>query len=177
MGYNTVHSTRRVILINMKKYIQLFVFSLFVATLSAAILPSSHQVIAAPDCNQRFLTIPPWYRGLTTGADCKIVSPSAQAGPNTNNQSAPAGTIDIRVFFQILAINIVEILLHITAYVTIAFIIVGGFKYITSAGSPDGNQKGRTTITNAVIGLIISIVSIGIVNFIINGIAPPATGP
>jgi Type IV secretion system pilin len=105
-------------------------------------------------CNTRFLTFPTWYRGLVDD-ECNI---DMSRDPIKN---------DIAVFVQILAINIIEILLHIVAYVSIAFIIVGGFKYITSAGSPDGNEKGRKTITNAVIGLIISIISIGIVNFIV----------
>ena len=107
-------------------------------------------------CNTRFLTFPTWYRGLVDG-DCNVDMSKADN--------------DIGIFAQILAINIIEILLHIVAYVSIAFIIVGGFKYITSAGSPDGNEKGRKTITNAVIGLIISIISIGIVNFVVSRVA------
>lgn len=114
---------------------------------------------AAPaGCEKRFLTLPPWYRGLVKGGqngDCEIVSPDDVGG--------------LEPFVQILALNIVEILLHIVAYVTIAFIIIGGFKYITSAGSPDGNEKGRKTIINAVIGLLISIASIGIVNVVVSG--------
>lgn len=102
-------------------------------------------------CGDRLLTLPPWYRGLVEGGDCTVKNPD-----------------DIGKFAQILALNIVEIMLHIVAYVAIAFIIVGGFKYVTSAGSPDGNQKGRKTILNAVIGLLISIASIGIVNVVVN---------
>ena len=57
-------------------------------------------------------------------------------------------------------------ILQIVAYIAVAFIIVGGFKYITSAGSPDGMVKARKTITNAVVGLLISIFSVAIVNVI-----------
>ena len=106
------------------------------------------------DPNARFLlTIPAWYRGIVDGGSCNIKDPNSVGG--------------LEPFVQIIALNIVEIMLNIVAYVTIAFIIVGGFKYITSAGSPDANEKGRKTIINAVIGLLISIASIGIVNAVV----------
>lgn len=114
--------------------------------------------------NNRFLTLPPWYRGLTDGSsDCAI---SVDNMPDPGAQKGGK----LAVFIQVLALNIVEILMHIVAYVSVAFVIVGGFKYITSAGSPDGNSKGRQTIMNALIGLVISIASIGIVNFITGGL-------
>lgn len=119
-------------------------------------------VSAACDPNARFLTLPAWYRGLAEPNTCDIKSPS-QFDSNPNNADG------LRIFIQILAINIVEILLHITAYVAVAFVIVGGFQYITSAGSPDANEKGRKTITNALIGLGISIASIAIVNVLLKG--------
>ena len=118
-------------------------------------------VAHAADCNPHFLTMPAWYRGLTEGSDCQIKLP--EVGADNNGES-------IRAFAIVLALNIVEIMLNIVAYVTIAFIIVGGFKYITSAGSPDGNEKGRKTIMNAVIGLLISMVSIGIINAVVGGL-------
>jgi hypothetical protein len=55
-------------------------------------------------------------------------------------------------------------LLQAAGYVATIFIIVGGFKFLTGTGSPDTVAKARTTILNAVIGLIISIFSVAIVN-------------
>lgn len=110
--------------------------------------------------------MPPWYRGLVEG--------SAGTNSSGTGSSVECNVVipdkDVGLFARILAINIVEILLHVVAYISIAFIIIGGFKYITSSGSADGNEKGRKTITNAVIGLIISIVSIGIINLIFGGL-------
>jgi hypothetical protein len=56
--------------------------------------------------------------------------------------------------------------------VTIGFIVYGGYKYIMSNGDPSNVVKAKSTITNAVIGLIIAILSTVIVNTIfvvING--------
>lgn len=111
---------------------------------------------AAAGCDNYFLTIPPWYRGLTDG-NCNIVSPG---------NSTP----ELQKFIWTIVLNIIEIMLHLVGYVTIFFIIFGGFKYMTAAGSSDGMAKAKTTIMNAVIGLVLSIVSIAIVNLVAGAI-------
>ncbi len=140
------------------KLTSLFAFMLVSASLvTLAYAPATYAA-----CNNRFLTFPTWYRGLTDG-DCNVSVEAVGTGKSVEEGGKLA------VFVQILAINIIEIMLNIVAYICIAFIIVGGFKYITSAGSPDGNEKGRKTIINALIGLVISIVSIGIINLVAQG--------
>ena len=56
--------------------------------------------------------------------------------------------------------------MQIAAYVTVAFIIMGGFKYMTSSGSPDQAAKAMKTIINAVIGMVVALGSVGLVNFV-----------
>jgi len=110
----------------------------------------------SPQCGgARFLTMPAWYKGVAAkdaNGDCNI--------------SVEAAGGDLKTFIWKIAFNIVEIMLNLVGYISVAFVIVGGFKYLTSAGSPDGNVKGRKTIINALVGLVISIMSIGIVNLI-----------
>lgn len=146
-----------------QKLLALSIFAVFASLLTSAVYTTPSYAATNPPCdNKRLLTLPPWYRGLTTGADCNVDVGSIGGGANQSDK--------LRIFIQILALNIVEIMMHFTAYVCIAFIIIGGFKYITSTGSPDGNVKGRQTIQNALIGLVISIASIGIVNFVTGGL-------
>lgn len=153
-----------------QKLLGISVLALF-ASMVFSVVPTT-PASAAPNgvCdNNRFLTLPPWYRGLTTGTNCEISVDSMNAQPRTDSSgkvTEKPQTAKLRVFIQVLALNIVEILMQIVAYVCVAFIIVGGFKYITSAGSPDGNSSGRQTIQNALIGLVISMISVGIINFI-----------
>jgi hypothetical protein len=117
-------------------------------TFGATTLP---QTAAAACGDAKFLTIPAWYRGLTeeTNGECNIKKP--------DNMSQ---------FVWKIVLNITEMLLHLIGYLTVGFIIYGGFKYMVSAGSSDGMAKAKTTITNAVIGLVLSIVSIAIVNLV-----------
>jgi hypothetical protein len=102
-------------------------------------------------CSTRFLTFPTWYRGLTD-PDCNIESPTAAGG--------------ITRFIWLIVFNVIEIILQVIAYVATIMIIVGGFRFLTSAGNASGIEAGKKTLTNAVIGLVISIASIAIVNLI-----------
>ncbi len=122
---------------------------LFVASAGGATLTvATPQTAFAANCDAHLLTFPAWYNGLTD-ADCNIQGPS-----------------DLPNFIWKIALNLLEIGLQLVGYISVGFIIKGGFKYMTSAGSPDGISKARATILNAVIGLGISIFSVAIVNLV-----------
>lgn len=131
---------------------------LFVATFGGATL-----VVATPQptyaCSDRLLTFPAWYRGLQI--------PDQPPSPEACNVKSPT-TLKGGIYELIwtIALNIVEFMLQLVGYVSVGFIIVGGFKYMTSSGSPDGMSKSKKTIMNAVIGLVISIFSVAIVNVV-----------
>jgi hypothetical protein len=69
-----------------------------------------------------------------------------------------------------LIIRVINFLLAIAASIAILFIIIGGFRYIISAGNPDGAKAGKQTLFNAVIGLAIIILSYVIVSVVDNTI-------
>ncbi|MBU6447785.1 hypothetical protein KGQ24_03020 [Patescibacteria group bacterium] len=86
---------------------------------------------------------------LNTGL---CVPSSTLTGPNTVND---------------LIIKIINVLLSVAAIIAVLFIIIGGFRYITSAGNEEQAEKGRGTLVNAIIGLVIIILAyviVGIVN-------------
>jgi hypothetical protein len=122
-----------------------------VSTVSAA--SSATTSSKCSDTDSGFLGFPTWYRGLV-GPDCTIKSIGS----------------DVTGFITHVALNIVDIIMRLVVYVAVFFIMYGGFQFLTSQGSADGSAKARTTITNAIIGLVIAILAIGIINFVINGI-------
>jgi uncharacterized membrane protein YwzB len=67
-----------------------------------------------------------------------------------------------------LIIKIINWILAITLAVDVLFMIIGGFLYITSAGNEDRAKKGRTTVVNAVIGLVIIVLAYVIANVVAN---------
>lgn len=114
--------------------------------------PSTTSAVA---CNNvRLLTFPAWYSGISRGntPNCDIVSPTAVGG--------------IQTFIFRIALNIIEILLQLVAYASVAFLMFGGFLYMAAVGDSSGLAKAKSTIKNALIGLIISIGSVAVVTFI-----------
>lgn len=113
------------------------------------ILPPLNHLLLAADCTGQSL-LPDLYAGLRgrNGADsCEV-------------------TVTRLNDILVLVGNVISILMFIAGVVAIAFIIVGGFMYITSSGEPANIKKAKETIVNAVIGLVIAMVSFGVVRFI-----------
>lgn len=52
--------------------------------------------------------------------------------------------------------------------IAVVFIIYGGYLYITSAGNEESAEKGKNTMVNAIIGIVIIVLSYVIVNVIVN---------
>ncbi len=124
---------------------------LAVASIGGATLAVATPQTSYAACNERLLTFPAWYKGLVDGS-CNIKSPTAVGG--------------LPAFIVKIALNVIEFMLQLVGYLAVGYIIYGGFRYLTSTGSPDDIAAGKKTILNAVIGLVISIFSIGIVNVV-----------
>jgi len=107
-------------------------------------------------CNAGFLGFPAWYRGLTNG-DCSMKSPSDMSG-------------GISTFIWTIALNIIDIALMLVGYLSVGFVIYGGFLMLTSRGKPNDIAEAQVMIRNAVIGLVISFGSVAVVNFIAAGL-------
>ena len=81
------------------------------------------------------------------------------ATTDSNNKTASAGSVVSQV---------VNILMFIIGAVSVIMIIWGGFKYVTSGGDSSGVTAAKNTILYAVIGLIVAVLSLVIVNFVLN---------
>ena len=102
--------------------------------------------------NVRLFTFPAWYNGVVE-ADC------------TMGKIGNDGKSLLEVIVRI-ALNVVEIILQLVAYATIVFLIKGGFDYMTAAGDANKVANAKKTIEHALIGLVISLASVGIVNLV-----------
>ncbi len=109
----------------------------------------------AVDCNAKpsFFGFPSWWEGVGT------------TEPDKSNLGCSVIIEDISDIWQI-ALNIVEILLRLSIYVAIAFIIYGGVMMVISQGVPDKIAAAKATILSAVIGLLISIFATAITIFV-----------
>lgn len=65
---------------------------------------------------------------------------------------------------------IIEILLAIVGLISVLFLIIGGFRYVTSGGNEETTESAKKTITNSIIGIIIVILAFVIVRVITNAL-------
>lgn len=83
--------------------------------------------------------------------------------PCDPNSGIPCGNnTDPNTFIK----NIINIFLSVAFGLAVLFLIIGGFWYITSAGNEETAEKGKSTAINAIIGIVIIILSYVIVNVV-----------
>lgn len=116
----------------------------------ATALSYAPAVYACP--SDTLLGIPAWYKDLQA-ADCSVKPPAQTADG--------AG---LRNFIVKIALNVIQAALVIVGYIAAFFVIKGGFLYIMSQGEPSGIESAKKSIANALIGLIIALLSAAIVN-------------
>ena len=114
---------------------------------------------AGGKCESTFLGLRPWYMGVVETDD------KGNCVVRMQGDSGNGG--DIAKFVWKIALNIIADVSLMVGYVSAGFIVYGGYKYIMSGGEAKNVMLAKTTITNAVIGLIIAILSTVIVNTII----------
>lgn len=101
--------------------------------------------------------------GSGSGASGASGSGSADIGKTFYN---PLGskTKDIPTFI----ISVIKTILGVTGALAVLFIIIGGLRYIISAGNETAAKEAKNTITYAIIGLIFAVMSFAIVTVITN---------
>ena len=66
--------------------------------------------------------------------------------------------------------NILNVVYSLIGVVAVVFVIIGGFKYMTSQGEPGRVQQAKNTILYALIGLVITISAFAITAFILQAL-------
>lgn len=69
-----------------------------------------------------------------------------------------------------LLIRIINVLLAVAGLVAVVFLIIGGFRYITAGGNEEAAEAGKKTIVNAIIGIVVIILSFVIVRVVSNAV-------
>ncbi|MGV9002139.1 MAG: hypothetical protein ACOH18_04290 [Candidatus Saccharimonadaceae bacterium] len=130
-----------------------FVFA-FASPVMAATVPQASVSAASATCENRVLGIPPWYRGLTktNSPPCDLKSPDELGG--------------IGNYIWHIALNVIEMAIVAMTYLTVFFILYGGFLFITGGNNPSQVERARKTILNAIIGLVICMGAIALTNLV-----------
>lgn len=105
----------------------------------------------------------PWYKYLKGEKEGDSCSPTF---PKTSK-----GNYDVGKGVTLVVVAIIELLIHVSGIVAAGFIIWGAIQYIISQGNPGKDGQGgiagaKSTITNAIVGLVIIVVASAGVQFI-----------
>ncbi|HET8709336.1 MAG TPA: hypothetical protein VFL85_03585 [Candidatus Saccharimonadales bacterium] len=116
-------------------------------------LPSSVLFAAGQCADRTFLGLVPWYHYLKLDKNCEI--------PNFTLLGSHSDIL-------LIILAVIDDLLRIAGVVAVVFVIYAGFRYVTSQGSPEETSKAQSTIINALIGLAIALIAVGVVSYIGN---------
>lgn len=82
----------------------------------------------------------------------------SKASANTNTIYGPDGIVT----------KAVRLFSFVIGFAAVVMIIIGGFKYVLSAGDPNSVNSAKNTILYAVIGLVIAALAQAIIIFVVN---------
>jgi hypothetical protein len=101
-----------------------------------------------------FFSIPVWYEYLPMNPDCTINTDTSNGGVN-------AGTLTVLILM-----GVFDILMFGAGFLAVIMIIYGSFRFLTSTGDSNKIAAARTTIFNAIVGLVIAVFASQLVGFI-----------
>lgn len=114
---------------------------------------SSIKYFAASCQGGSFFQFPKWYKyldGTEAGTKCTPVLTSLND-------------------FWLIGLAIIEILLRVAILIAIAYVMIGGLKFITArgqSGGPDKLNDARNTVVDGLVGLAIAIAATAVVTFV-----------
>lgn len=140
------------------KSLQLSALTLFLAVSIITVFPVNTFAAGCQPGNP-ILTIPTWYQFLP----CDLVTSKPAFPKKADGSFDPQGIL-------LVVMAIINILMRVAAILAVVFVVIGGIKYTTSQGNPEGVQNAKNTIIYAVTGLLLTILASGIVSFIARSI-------
>jgi len=154
------------------------ILALLIAPFFMVVVPVSNALAAtasAQACSKSFFGLPTWYEFLTLSKppNCEVQM-SEQVTTTTTTKDATGNdvtttTVNGTTSFKdiwLIVLAIIDILMTVAGVVGVIFVIVGGFKYVTSTGTPEKVSNAKNTILYAVVGVVVAIVASQIVGFI-----------
>ena len=100
-------------------------------------------------------------------ADDKLVMcPDGKNFAASFDKCSGAGTAEKRSLMGTLQI-VINVVLAVLAFITVAMIIIGGINYSTSQGDSTKVKKAKDTILYGIIGLVVALLAFAIVNFVL----------
>lgn len=154
---------------------KIFVFvGLFLVLITICTPATTYAASSVPaECPKSFFGLTPWYKYL--GPNFKSTLPDQAVGGKCDikcfrilpaKQTGGCGRSGSVTDVPYVLLAIIDSIARIAGIVSVAFVLSGAFKYITSSGNPEATARARNTIVNALIGVAVVIVAIGFIQFL-----------
>ena len=98
-----------------------------------------------------------------TGGELAHAAVPTSVKNGVNNAKPEGASNDIVPFIK----DVTNILLFLIGAVSVIVIIVGGLRYVTSAGDQNQITSAKNTIMYAVVGIVVAAAAYAIVNFVL----------
>lgn len=105
---------------------------------------------------------------LPVAAQINVGNNQVNQGLNNIQGSFPNAGLATPQSWQEWVATIINYALYLAGILAVIFIIYGGFQYITSRGNEAQAKSGARTLTYAVIGLVLIILSYVIINVLVS---------
>lgn len=105
-------------------------------------------------------------RTLIAGVGANVALTSTAFALSKPPVESPTGDTS----FGALLVTVIQSLLFFAGAVAVLFLIIGGFRYVVSAGNPDQVEGAKKTILYAVLGLVIIFIAFLGVQVVQNGL-------
>ena len=98
-------------------------------------------------------------------------SPLAKFFPCDSNSGQACRDFDLNSFIRF----VINVALSLVFGIAVLMLIIGGFLYMTAGGNTEQAQKGQKTVVNALIGIVIVVLSYVVVAAVSNFLARAGT--
>lgn len=105
-----------------------------------------------------FFGFPTWYKYL--GGMQEYADPLKEAGQKCVPKISHINDV------WLIALAVTDMLLRVAIIAAIIYVMIGGFKYITSRANPDKTAAAKNTIVDGLVGVVIAVVATAVLSFI-----------
>jgi flagellar basal body-associated protein FliL len=162
-NFDLTKSIVKILLIALATVLAFVIFMQFTPTVAHA---ANDPATPAPQYNTNNRVINSPGNGGKAINVCGVISTCPTWIEGFRNTSSSPDSLAKSIFKFILMF--VYIAIYLSAAVAVVFIVISGYRYITSQGDEKNTKPALETLKNAVIGFVLAVVSVTIVTFIGN---------
>lgn len=85
-------------------------------------------------------------------------------------------SVSLGTDFKTIIANVIRLVLGFSGLIALGFIILGGYQLVIARGSEEMAEKGKKTLTNAIIGLSIILLSYIILTIVVKALQTGSLG-